>query len=181
MKEWLTLKECVALFREKKRIFSPINFVSLTQHYNIRRKHKSVGKRRKKTVKQEYLAADVYACFDTYRPKQRFTYTVSSPPPDGWLTLRQIAEYLGANVFRCKKLCSSLSIPARYYKGRRYAPLSLFEEHLSWRPISFVRKHRSEEWIKTRLQWQKEKNIEMPTVMRWSWGSYIFAPEFIHL
>ena len=43
MKEWLTLEECVALFREKKRSFAPINFVNLMQHYNIRIKHKWQG------------------------------------------------------------------------------------------------------------------------------------------
>lgn len=177
----MTLDECVQLFRSKHTNFTAGKFLHLSHKHNIPRKHKHVGWGKRDALWQEYAASGVLAVFQTYKPKQRFTYTTDTPPPDGWLTLRQIADYLGANFQRIQKMCSSLTIPARLYKGRRYAPLALFEDHLPWRPASFVRKHRSKSWISKRIAWQKEKNLKQPLSVKAAWQRFVFAPELIHL
>ena len=179
--EWMTLDECVRLFRRKKPNFTEQQFLILSCKHRITRRHKRVGWGKGDALWQEYSTAEVYAFFETYKPKHRFTYKVSTPPPDGWLTLRQIADYLGANFSRIQKLCSLLTIPARVYKGRRYAPLALFEDHLPWRPASFVRNHRSEAWIKARIQFQEKHKMEEPLTKKLAWGRFVYAPELIHI
>ena len=179
----MTLDECVRLFRQKKHDFTAKNFLSLADksRHNITRRHKHVGWGKNDAPWQEYLTDEVISCFESYKPKQVFTYTVTERPPADWLTLRQIANYLGANFYRIQKMCSSLTIPSRIYKRLRYAPLELFEEHLPWRPASFVRKYRSESWIRKRIEWQTDKKLEEPLTVKAAWGRFIYAPELIHI
>lgn len=179
--KWMTVNEAVQLFREKKSDFTEQHFAHLAIKYNFPKKHPRVGWGKSDAIFQAYSADAVLECFKKYKPKNRFTYTVNTPPPSGWLTLRNIADYLGANFARVQKMCSKLTVPARFYKGKRYAPLALFEELLPWRPSFFVRKHRSDEWIQKRIAWQKEKKLEKPFNAKYSWNALIFAPELIHL
>ena len=186
METWMTIDECVKLFRLKKPGITMAELLTYFLYHGVKRLHKTVGRRvvqngRVRAVKQLYLTADVHNFFEKYKPKSPFTYRVDSPPPDGWYTLRYIADYLGANYKRLQKLCSMLTIPARIYQHTRYARLDICEHYLQWRQRWFVKKHRSPAWITARLKWQKEMGLEPPTHTKNAWSACVFAPELIHL
>lgn len=188
IKNWMTIDECMELFRAKRSNLTKQNVINVIFRHRVKKKHAHVGRIRRKrrfcpnrSVKQLYYKPDVEAVFEKYRPTQQFTLRITTPPPEGWYTLKYIAEYLGANVLRLQKLCSLLSIKAYMYNGKRYAELAVCEEYLKWRPYSFVRKHRMTEWIRARLKWQKESGMTPPDNMQHMYSPAIYAPELIHI
>lgn len=190
MKNWMTLEECVELFRKKRDDLTAETVCNYLWCRNVMRKRtrSEIGKRwRNRGVKQLYYKLDVQAVYLSYKPRGKrsdfgcATYVRTTPPPEGWYTLREISERLGCTFTRISGLCNKFTVCSHMWTGKRYAELERFRELILWRPRYFVEKHRSQEWADKRLRWQIRKGVSTPKEFKDAFWTAIYAPELKHL
>ena len=67
-----------------------------------------------------YSKRRVYALADVRKMAQKYSFLRSSYPPEGWLTIHDVSDYLHLKDQQCRKLCHQYKVRMKPVTARKY-------------------------------------------------------------
>jgi hypothetical protein len=177
-KLWYDKHELLAEYRK----INPAATLTACMRAVIRHKVIRMYARPSQSRPQRYSVADWQRVLSTIKPRVVANLSAEQgPPPEGWHSLRAIARAAGTSQHRVIQWAERGCFPVHYHQHCRYAEPAAVVFALSWRRLSFARKHWSKAQIAKRLAQQSDRGLTPPPGVPYPADQCLFAPELLKL